>query len=745
MKQNFSILILLITIILTNTGFINHTPTNDDEQKYYALVIAIDEYKSNDWAPLKTPVNDANALKDVLLGKYGFEEVIYLYDEDATRANIINYLDKLAQNVTSNDNILVYFSGHGIEIGNEGYWVPADAKSKDRSELIPNSEIKTALSKTESKHAVVMVDACFSGTIFKSSSLFVENDGSPDYYKKVDALVSRQAITAGGLEPVLDGQGEHSIFAKYLIKYLKKNQKPVFDVGELYEMLKYPVQANSPNIPRFGHIQNTGHEGGQFTFRINKESLSQCNFSGVKIKEGDKIVFPEDGGTLHALVNEYDKKVNYQWVKGSAAMETEVTPDLKVTESGTYSIIVTTDDDCSDAAVVEVVIALPDVEVQIKEGSEVTFTNLGTLHAILSDNNEDLVYEWSKNNFIIGRDAQLTVTESGIYQVNIRLKDGRKIATSSTSVSIKDRTYTVRIGDNMARIARKFYGDASKEEYLYRVNADKIKKGELLRVGTELLVPVIDKQVENAPVPNSNTRIYIAANQDMPPFSQVGLYQNGMLTESVKETFKEGGQVPIVEFMRGNVMRAKAYSGKAAAAYPCVYNKDEEKFFYFSEPLYEELTVLFVSKMPPLDKRGKARIFKFEKEKDLKGLRIATLRGMIPESLKDLQNKKYVGVLAYNSWEECFEKLKSGEVDMVAAPQMVGILSLKNAKNVNQNDFKMLPKSLEKTKFYLIVSRQHPDGEQIISDFNATMKKLNENGTIPKIQNTHIDIFQNDK
>jgi LysM repeat protein/uncharacterized protein YcgL (UPF0745 family) len=743
MKRNFSILVLLLVTVLTNMGFVNHKPSSDDEQKYYALVIAIDEYKSNEWSSLKTPVNDANAIKDVLSGKYGFEEVIYLYDEDATRANILNYLDKLAQNVTSNDNILVYFSGHGIELGNEGYWVPSDAKGRERSELIPNSEIKNSLAKTEAKHALVFVDACFSGTIFKSSNLFIENDGSDQYYKKVDALVSRQAITAGGLEPVLDGQGEHSIFAKYLIKYLKKNQKPIFDAGELYEMLKYPVQANSPNMPRFGHIQNAGHEGGQFTFRINKESLSQCNFGGVKIKEGEKIVFPEDGGMLHALVNEYDKKVNYQWIKGAAPMAKELTPNLKVTESGTYSIIVTTDDDCSDAAVIEVMIALPDMEVQIQEGSEVTFTNMGTLNAILSTDRKDVVYEWSKNNFIIGQEPSLNIVESGTYQIDIRLKDGRKIATSSAKVTIKDRTYTVRIGDNMARIARKFYGDVSKEDYLYRVNAGRVNKGELLRVGTELIVPMLEKQQDNKALPNeANSRVYLVANQDMPPFSQVGLYKNGMLTEMVKENFKESGKIPVVDFEKGAVMRAKAYSGKAAAAFPCVYNEQEEKFFHFSDPIYEEVTVLFISKMPPLDKNGRAKILKYKKDRDLKGLRIATLRGIVPQKISQLQKKRTIGVLAYNSWEKCFEKLKAGEVDMVAAPQTVGILSLKNAKNVNQNDFKILPKSLENTKFYLMVSKQHPDGEQIIKEFNANLKKLDESGKNEKIKNTHIDIFQ---
>ena len=310
MEKFTRVVILLFFAACFSPAFANTDPDEEaNKKRYYALLVAVDEYQGSEWSQLKTPVNDANKIKDVLLGKYGFEEVITIYDEQATRANIINKIDKLAQNVTENDNILIYFSGHGIEVGNEGYWVPADAITNERSQLIPNSEIKAALAKTVSQHALIMVDACFSSTIFKSSQISVQNDGSEDYYNKVNALMSRQALTAGGLEPVLDGSGEHSTFAKYLIKYLKKNKKDNLDASELYEMLKYPVQANSPNVPRFGHIQNTGHEGGQFVFKLNKNKEKSCNFSGVKIKEGAKVIFPHDGGMLHALVDEYDKKI----------------------------------------------------------------------------------------------------------------------------------------------------------------------------------------------------------------------------------------------------------------------------------------------------------------------------------------------------------------------------------------------------------------------------------------------------
>jgi phage tail protein X/plastocyanin len=739
MKIKTTIFLFLFAVLAFNASA---TGTNNDDGKfgkYYALVIGVDNY-TGEWTPLKTPVNDCEALKGILSTKYSFDEVVTLYDEDATRKNIMNYLDRITQNVTANDNLFIYFSGHGMEVGNEGYWVPSDANTNDRATLIANNEIKIALSKSVVKHALVMVDACFSGTIFKSGTASFMANQSESYYDEMYDIPSRQAMTAGGLEPVLDGSGEHSTFAKFVIKNLKKNQKPHMDVTELFQRIKAPVTANSPNTPRFGHIQNTNHEGGQFIFRIDDEKTTSCNFSGVKIKEGEKVVFAHEGGMLHALVNEYDKKVYYQWVKGTKTIEGEATPALKVDESGTYTVLVTTDDECADAQVIEVVVALPTLGVTIQEGNEVTFTNSGILHALISRDDE-VEYEWSKNNFIVSQDKDLKVISSGLYTVTLRLKDGRKIATTNTKVVVKERTYTVRIGDNIERIARKFYGNEDKVNVLYEANRGVIAAGELLRVGTELSVPLLEEE-EAAAVSDlgSTARVYLSANEDMPPFSQVGLLNNGMLTDIVKNTYKNTAQIPVVDFVSGNMARSNTFRGKSTASYPCVYNSQEANFFHYSDPIYQELTVIFTNKerLNPKDK-----LIKYTKDKDLKGLKVGLVRGFEGEKITQLRAQGIVGLLAFNSWEDCFAAMKAGKVDFVAAPQSVGLYIIKTSSDLQLKEFRMLDKELETTKFHLVISKNHPDGEALIKEFNSSLKELKEKGDISKIQNTHIDIIQN--
>ena len=81
---------------------------------YRALVIGNNDYldRSGQWPDLKTALNDAQALARVLSSQYGFGDVELL--ENATRRDILMALSRLAKRALPNDNILVYYAGHGF-------------------------------------------------------------------------------------------------------------------------------------------------------------------------------------------------------------------------------------------------------------------------------------------------------------------------------------------------------------------------------------------------------------------------------------------------------------------------------------------------------------------------------------------------------------------------------------------------------------------------------------------------------
>jgi len=241
--------------------------------RYFALIIGIDAY-TGEWKPLKNAVNDAKAVETQLRSRYEFQSIRTLFNEQATRANILNEYEWLMTNIRENDNLLIFYSGHGDynESLQRGFWVPVDAKNSSVSGLIANTDIQSFLSGIKSKHTFLIADACFSGDIFRGKTLTIPYENSFKYYNQIYAKQSRTALTSGGIEPVMDGGKDgHSVFSYYLLKSLTNNENQFFDASQLYNDLKVAVINNSNQTPGFSPIVNTGDEGGQFIF-IKKQN-----------------------------------------------------------------------------------------------------------------------------------------------------------------------------------------------------------------------------------------------------------------------------------------------------------------------------------------------------------------------------------------------------------------------------------------------------------------------------------------
>jgi hypothetical protein len=236
--------------------------------EYYGLIIGIDQY-TGEWPMLKNAVNDAKGVADLLSSKYTFQYMKTLYDKDATRDNILSQFEYLLTAVKPNDNVLIYYSGHGeyIENMDKGFWVPVDAAAKSISKYISNEDIRAFLTGIKSKHTLLVTDACFSGDIFRGKTMTIPYENSTKYYSKMYSLSSRKAITSGGVEPVMDkGKENHSIFAYYFLQALKNNSEKYFDAGQVFDFIKIPVVNNSYQTPAYSPIRNAGDEGGQFIF-----------------------------------------------------------------------------------------------------------------------------------------------------------------------------------------------------------------------------------------------------------------------------------------------------------------------------------------------------------------------------------------------------------------------------------------------------------------------------------------------
>jgi hypothetical protein len=233
--------------------------------KFYALIMGVSNYVNPSMRNLDRPVKDAMDLYNLLTTRYTFEKENVFLLADPKRNDVISALDKLQSKLTANDNLLIFYAGHGTydKEANIGFWLPSDASRESRMNWISNSNLTDYLKLIKSKHTLLISDACFSGSIFITRSAYIE---MPKPVEKAYELPSKQALTSGTLFEVPDA----SVFLKYLLDRLNKNEEPFLTAEQLYISIKIAVQNNSDDNTQFGNIQGVGHEGGDFVFVLKR-------------------------------------------------------------------------------------------------------------------------------------------------------------------------------------------------------------------------------------------------------------------------------------------------------------------------------------------------------------------------------------------------------------------------------------------------------------------------------------------
>jgi len=235
----------------------------------HVLVIGIDEYVH--CPKLYNCVKDAKDFIDVLTTRFRFDKknIRTLINSEATRRNIYKAFISLAKILSPQDNLIVYFSGHGeyFKTIGKGYWIPVMAEQGDYSQYLNNSEVKDLLSAIKTHHTFLISDSCFSG------SLFAKGMGK-NLSRRYERDPSRWALTAGRNEVVSDGKpGDNSPFAESLLYRLRQTDSAI-GVQELCAHVTEHVQANSKQSPVGEPLRVDGHKNGQFVFHVRKDVVA---------------------------------------------------------------------------------------------------------------------------------------------------------------------------------------------------------------------------------------------------------------------------------------------------------------------------------------------------------------------------------------------------------------------------------------------------------------------------------------
>jgi len=247
--------------------------------KYYALLIGNSKY-TNGWEDLVSPINDINAIKEVLDEKYDFEEILMV--NNGTKKDIYKAFTDLSKLTTTNDYVLIYYSGHGQIKAEQAYWIPTDGSENWGSgDWINIAEIDIFLTDIKAHHLAVLVDSCFVGSKFKGmniiDSISMSDQSSEHYGKYLESaltLRSRSVLASGTTGQVSDtvkGTG-HSKFALSILNQLNVFDKQSYPLD--IESMAVLMKGNFTKFqkPFMYHPDSWRHGGGTFIF-IPKKNL----------------------------------------------------------------------------------------------------------------------------------------------------------------------------------------------------------------------------------------------------------------------------------------------------------------------------------------------------------------------------------------------------------------------------------------------------------------------------------------
>jgi tetratricopeptide (TPR) repeat protein len=202
-----------------------------------ALVIGNSGYRSV--PALANPGKDSKAVAEALR-QVGFQSVTLV--NDATRDKMVEAIRAFATEADHSDWALIYYAGHGIEVGGSNYLIPVDAKlASDRDvqfEAIGLEQIMSAVDGA-GKLRLVLLDACrdnpFANTMQRSTASRSIGRGLGQVEPDAGMLV---VYAAKHGQIAFDGDGQNSPFVS---AFVKRITTPQIEIRKLFDLVRDDV------------------------------------------------------------------------------------------------------------------------------------------------------------------------------------------------------------------------------------------------------------------------------------------------------------------------------------------------------------------------------------------------------------------------------------------------------------------------------------------------------------------------
>lgn len=222
------------------------------------------------------------------------------------------------------------------------------------------------------------------------------------------------------------------------------------------------------------------------------------------------------------------------------------------------------------------------------------------------------------------------------------------------------------------------------------------------------------------------TDLNVVHSGKWPPYADAGLPEQGLAVELVTTALKRAGYTT---YLRIDSLDRILEGGKLGVydifATPW-YSDERNQYLLFSEP-YMESYIRFVKK--------KEKDFKFNSFDDLKGMMI----GIVSDYAYDEQfnqSRDLIKIAERNLIQNLL-KLTQGRIDMTLDDELVLQYEINQYMPRSMDSLEFLPKPLAVRGIHIGVSRENPDHEKIVADFNKAIAAMKKDGSYDKIIARH--------
>lgn len=202
-----------VTNLPSMTNTVHENTSTGKKLKLFALVIGNSKYKDR---PLDNAINDSDAITNKLKN-IGFEVTEI---NDLSRKQFNKSIIEFTEKSKDSDVTLMFYSGHGIQLGGVNYLLPVDIDFNESEEIVTYEGISLndLLSRSLiGKTRVVFIDACRTNP-FKTSQSRGFSEGLAPINAPRGTLIS-YATRDGGV--AYDGSGKkNSPYTQALVKHL---------------------------------------------------------------------------------------------------------------------------------------------------------------------------------------------------------------------------------------------------------------------------------------------------------------------------------------------------------------------------------------------------------------------------------------------------------------------------------------------------------------------------------------------